>query len=224
MMETTKSAELLRIARNALGKRSAKAEEGVEAGFTLIELMVVLLIMAILLAIAIPTFLGVKGGAQDRAAQSNLTNGLTNAEVVYQNGSSYGTTASAVAGLTAAEPNLSFSDTSLTVTGASNDITVDVGNGEQQIVMVDFSPNNSTCWGVSNNQATGTTSSLGGAPVGTAYAAWNAPNGSSDGCVASLTSASDATAVASTPEPSGAAVWETVYPPSLSAASGTTAP
>ena len=46
-------------------------------GSFLIELMVVLLIMAILLAIAIPTFLGVKGGAQDRAAQSNLNTALT---------------------------------------------------------------------------------------------------------------------------------------------------
>ncbi len=34
-----------------------------EGGFTLIELMVVLLIIAILLAIAIPTFLGVTSSA-----------------------------------------------------------------------------------------------------------------------------------------------------------------
>ncbi len=39
--------------------------------------MVVLLILAILLAIAIPTFLGVTGGANDRAAQSNLNTSLT---------------------------------------------------------------------------------------------------------------------------------------------------
>jgi prepilin-type N-terminal cleavage/methylation domain-containing protein len=55
-----------------------------EAGFTLIELMVVLLIIAILLAIAIPTFLGVTSSANDRAAQSNLTNGLTEATAQYQ--------------------------------------------------------------------------------------------------------------------------------------------
>src|ERR1700677_4380762 len=55
-----------------------------EAGFTLIELMVVLLIIAILLAIAIPTFLGVTSSANDRAAQSNLTNGLTEAAAQFQ--------------------------------------------------------------------------------------------------------------------------------------------
>ncbi len=45
-------------------------------GFTLIELMVVVLIIAILIAIAIPTFLGARARAQDRAVQSNLRNGL----------------------------------------------------------------------------------------------------------------------------------------------------
>ena len=40
-----------------------------EEGFTLIELMVVVLIIAILIAIAIPTFLGARPRAQDRAAQ-----------------------------------------------------------------------------------------------------------------------------------------------------------
>ncbi len=59
-------------------------EEVAEGGFTLIELMVVLLIIAILLAIAIPTFLGVTNTAGDRAAQSNLTNAITEAKALYQ--------------------------------------------------------------------------------------------------------------------------------------------
>ena len=61
-----------------------EAEGSAEAGFTLIELMVVLLILAILLAIAIPTFLGVTGSANDRSAQSNLNTALTNAKTVYE--------------------------------------------------------------------------------------------------------------------------------------------
>ncbi len=66
-----------------------EGESGLEGGFTLIELMVVLLIIAILLAIAIPTFLSVAGGARDRAAQSNLTNATTDAIAFYQNSQTY---------------------------------------------------------------------------------------------------------------------------------------
>ena len=46
--------------------------------------MVVLLILAILLAIAIPTFLGVTKSANDRAAQSNLNTALINAKTIFQ--------------------------------------------------------------------------------------------------------------------------------------------
>ena len=53
-----------------------------EQGFTLIELMVVVLIIAILIAIAIPTFLGAQDRARDRAAQSDLRNALTAAKSI----------------------------------------------------------------------------------------------------------------------------------------------
>ncbi|MCL4448218.1 MAG: type II secretion system GspH family protein [Actinobacteria bacterium] len=60
-----------------------------ESGFTLIELMVVLLIMAVLIAIAIPTFLGVRGSAQDRAAQENLVTAMVTAKGYYVSKQNY---------------------------------------------------------------------------------------------------------------------------------------
>ena len=58
-------------------------------GFTLIELMVVVLIIAILIAIAIPTFLGLRERAQNRAAQSDLRNALTAAKTFYTDNETY---------------------------------------------------------------------------------------------------------------------------------------
>src|ERR1700677_737520 len=89
-------------------KRSGVGDTGKDAGFTLIELMVVLLILAILLAIAIPTFLGVTKSANDRAAQPNLNTALVNANAAFQqNSQSYAGATSLVSTLSSAEPALS---------------------------------------------------------------------------------------------------------------------
>ncbi len=79
-----------------------------DKGFTLIELMVVVLIIAILIAIAIPTFLGLRRRAQDRAAQSNLRNGITAAKAYFTDAETY-VGFNAAAG-TATEPSLNWID------------------------------------------------------------------------------------------------------------------
>lgn len=72
-----------RQAGSTLRKRTQAGVAGrSDEAFTLIELMMVVLIIAILIAIAIPTFLGARQRASNRAAQSSLRLGLT-AETTY---------------------------------------------------------------------------------------------------------------------------------------------
>ena len=92
-----------------------------EDGFTLIELMVVVLIIAILIAIAIPTFLGARNRAQDRAAQSSLRNASTAAKTAYTDNSDY--SKSTDADLPAIEPSLTYEVAGTASTGSRTSVS-----------------------------------------------------------------------------------------------------
>src|SRR5580704_4841588 len=136
-----------------------KGEGAAEAGFTLIELMVVLLIIAILLAIAIPTFLGVTSSANDRAAQSNLSNGLTEALAQYQSAAQTYSGVSAALVTAAPEFTWTASTTGCTTTQPNciSVAPVDVAAaGDSQGVILASMSKTGTCWWVAQLEATPT--------------------------------------------------------------------
>ena len=121
--------------------------------------MVVVLIIGILIAIALPTFLGARKRSQDRAAQSNARSGFSNAKVVYTDTDSYIDSATMLTKLNAAEPALQWSNG---VSGAANVVSVNVpgaatnGVAANQIVGLAALSDSGTCFLLVDYEATPT--------------------------------------------------------------------
>jgi type IV pilus assembly protein PilA len=104
---------------------AARSDEEREGGFTLIELMVVVMIIAILVGIAIPAFLGARKRAQDTASKSNLRNALGTAQTLFTDTQSFlASNGVEEAALGAEEPALKFLPLEATASAAPKEISV----------------------------------------------------------------------------------------------------
>jgi len=116
----------------------------------------------------------VKGGAQDRAAQSNLETALQNAKSIYGNNQTYGSTASIGAAggsgtLASSEPSLSFTVGSVASTGQNTISVLADASGNGLIVVNKSSAGD--CWGILTDETTSIVSAD-PSPAGGTATAW----------------------------------------------------
>jgi len=134
--------------REHLGARGVSRND---EGFTLIELMMVVLIIAILIAVLLPVFEGATTRAKDRAMQSSLHDALTAAKSVYADKADY--TLATPGALTTAAGALTFVNATTAPSGPDN---VSVAPVSTSYIVLGGMSRSGECFYVADDSTTGT--------------------------------------------------------------------